>query len=750
MRIALLLAAMPALGVDLDIGVTPGNALDWLESVPSVAIVSDRGRIPDPPKDAGSGTRMSGEEPACRELLRPTTLYGYLRVRTADLPWEIPFIQVPKEGSPDTVQGAGTRFAYPPRLTPDVYWLAMAPLCRRLLHPACTSESEVLQYLLTLGEPAAAVAALARQEGMLKGTCEQLVRWIDPIPAALPKMKLDGASVTDQMYYRLVVEDLIRGYPYAMNTEFASRIRLLGDEIVPHVIRASEDDHPFLRRNATFYLGRFADPRALERLRAIFAKSPDPVCRNRALEGLVRQNDAQAAPLIIQRLDEETDTTFIPFLLHALGWIGGEKAESAVLRKLKAHRGVYDVLVAGLIALGRLGSRSREVEDFLDTWSTPSLRDPDTKLEVLSKDPRGTRKRTVDQCALAAQAIYGSPKARRALLALLAAPPESEEDRIRARRYGATKGWLGAIEPSAVHFVMEALASWAEGREALQKVMDDPHEDESLRAYALVQFARWSAGKELVANLVSLGSPTLVAERAMGLAFSMDAAAGIRRAQHILAQYTPTMSPEMKYLVLSAIRHLGPVGKADRDVLLRIVRKELALRLARGAPSVVQAPNADIPEPRPHARPSKGLPSLPTPYEESTGTPDLTDPKKNLWAEFSPAPALLEHALIEFGRASAKDDSARQAVLAVLDEGANPARGEACLALGAIGTPAAWERLAQALEDPDGWVRLMAYRALRQGSGIDAPVDWLGDDETGRAQAKERYLAWVRTLPPSK
>ena len=111
--------------------------------------------------------------------------------------------------------------------------------------------------------------------------------------------------------------------------------------------------------------------------------------------------------------------------------------------------------------------------------------------------------------------------------------------------------------------------------------------------------------------------------------------------------------------------------------------------------------------------------------------------------DLSLVPPLLEHAMIELGRFGGRKRSSREALDGVLLDEQAPGRGEACLAMAGVGSVMAYERLLGALEDRDGWVRFMAYRALRHASGDDHFCDWLYAPADARMAAVDGYKLWL-------
>ena len=65
------------------------------------------------------------------------------------------------------------------------------------------------------------------------------------------------------------------------------------------------------------------------------------------------------------------------------------------------------------------------------------------------------------------------------------------------------------------------------------------------------------------------------------------------------------------------------------------------------------------------------------------------------------------------------------------------------LALGILGRPGPERTLATFLLDGDPFVRLCAYRSLKQLTGKDVDVDWMYGTLDERRSGAEQYLAWI-------
>jgi len=693
---------------DLDVSVPPGSPIEWLGEIPTVDPASNRGRVPTA-RFAGE-TVVSGAKPRMVPY-SVGNLYSYVRIVTWDLPSELSWTTrttLSGTGMIETGAGKPLVIKYPPPVTDDVYWLAMTALLRRMLHPAQVGDAETLQYLITLGEPALAAAEASSGEASLKNLCAGVREGVKLTPPHTMPSTLWGATDYEKMMYRLVVEDLVRGYPFALDGEFAARIRFLGDEAAPFVIRASRDPHEFLRRNATLYLGVLNDAAALERLREILLETDDKVCRNRALDALVRRRDTASVQTLAELLSTNKDRSFTPFLIQALGALGGVAAKNAIVSKAKSAAQDYDMLVAVGIALGRVGIDTDEVRSLLRRLDSAHFTDPVTTYSPVTPDEEGTRTQTVRQIALAVRAILGTESSAKSLAALAGGRKEEEPGDDGRGRFRAARGRLSKFHPAAMNLALEALGRHEMGRDVLRDVVKDDREEGSLRANALFQLCRGKIDAELCAELADLAKPQPLAEVALKLLASTDRSKAVEIANGWINEYRTSLLSDKRHLVSVAVQMLGPSGQNDRGKLIEIIKEEGAWR--------------------------RRLPK---------GAMRGRVPGGQFEVDLSLVPPLLEHAMIELGRFGGRKRSSRESLDGVLMDDQMPGRGEACLAMAGVGSVMAYERLLGALEDRDGWVRFMAYRALRHASGEDHFCDWLYAPADARMATVDRYKRWL-------
>jgi hypothetical protein len=121
------------------------------------------------------------------------------------------------------------------------------------------------------------------------------------------------------------------------------------------------------------------------------------------------------------------------------------------------------------------------------------------------------------------------------------------------------------------------------------------------------------------------------------------------------------------------------------------------------------------------------------------GYPEARTPRAP--GEFEPVVALEDEVLLALGRTG--EPAALELLLSVLGNRKNTHRAAACLALGMLGRPGAERTLASFLLDGEPFVRMCAYRSLKQLTGKDVAIDWMYGAPAERAKGAEEYLAWL-------
>lgn len=792
----LALASAPLARADLDVAVPPGTPLEW--DLPQRRPTSSL-RVPAPegPAADGAGTRERARlETRARPAMTPerVTPMGYARILTFDIlghiDWRGPEPQ-DRDLRPATAparartgggrEGPETAAAYPPPVPADLYWLTFAFLLRELMHPMLVSRLETLERLVELGPPALAVLVDLEQQPLQgKGVLEAWVRAVSPRIGALPRARpraLTSDDPHEAMLLRLAADELAAGWPHAL-APFAPRLLALPpEEAVPLLVRyAAESEHPLLRQNAVALLEGYRGPRVVAALeRAV--RDPDGVTRLRACLALGRTGSEEARRAVLERARDLGPTAV--FLLGAL------RAPDGVDLGVRLLRGgaVDDALVA-LPALGRMGVASREVTRALDqalaalertgpeALFTPPVYQPD------APDPVDTRRTVLLQLCRLAQARLGDEQAQADVLRLLAAAPAPAPAARGFRRAPvASPATFGAFLVPTLAFVVETLERLGQdGRARLRVVARDRLCEPALRLAALGALVRLR-DEELGAVLDALaadpdglvqaaalealaaaaperaleraraalgprsGAVTVVAARLLGAAGDQPAAAWPRSGE-VRGGASVRAGEELEAAVLLRPRHalravvLGEAGDLTRP-LYRVQVAGLEGFVLRNAVTLLARPEDD-------------------------GTTSLLARALGAWVEArraAPPPGLarsgggiveapaqvIETLLLELGRVGTP--KAEERLRAHLAAPLAPERWAAAIALGRFGTPAALGALAEALDDPDGWVRYCAYRGLMHTAGregVGAFADWLHGAAADRAEATRALRAWAQ------
>ncbi|MBI4566527.1 MAG: HEAT repeat domain-containing protein [Planctomycetes bacterium] len=680
---------------DLDVVVSAGSPLDWLADIPRPVPTFDRTAA----KESDRATRV--EEPP---HIRARDIFSFARITTIDLIGEIPWTVI----RPQTKHAVG---AYPPAVTDDVLWLALAVFLRKLLHPVQVNDLEAFEYLTYLGEPALAAAGMATSETGLRETIRALKKAVSPLPPWPPEVEA-GESPLESMMLRLTVEDLVVAHPFSFDQKFAGRISLLGDEPIPYVIRASRSPHSFLRRNAAVMLGRYQDARCLERLRELLREETDPCVLARVVEALARRRDTASAGIFKGRLRGAQDRSFAASLIRGLGLLGDRTAVPAIIAVCEGVPRDFDIQVTGLTALARIAPPpSPDVERFLKRVGLRVPEDPTPRYAPVTPDAANSRETLIGQLIHLVKAAQGdSPSQVALLLSVHKARKDLAEQAAAGRRL--YRGMLARFNPQVVYALLEILARFAKGVEILHDIASDPREDVVVRVHALIEFAKADSAErtERVRQLARLGEDPPVAETAFRLLCSYQPKLAGEAARELLAEYRPDMPAAQKSVLLLSMKHLSRRKEIQTEELIALAEGEMIhqeIDRARGKPPKNDSGNGMSPK-----------------------------------FEFNSPVPLLEQIAIEIGRDAGP--AGLEALTEILNCRASRARGEAAIGLGMLRDSKAWPALVAALDDEDSWVRLMAYRALKYSTGRDHPADWLYGTRESRAAAVEEYRKWLK------
>ena len=333
-----------------------------------------------------------------------------------------------------------------------------------------------------------------------------------------------------------------------------------------------------------------------------------------------------------------------------------------------------------------------------------------------------------------------------------------------------------------------------EGAQALAETARDRRTEPALRGYALGRLSagtRVEASRAILADLTESAEMRVQALEVAAAAHHPDLPALCRA---VLAE-TAALEPgggkaEERYLGLAALRALGRRGalaladlkpllahvKSDRSAfgtlpeeLLESARELVALAAAGAqrielersieamlAVAVRHGINAEIGADT-RGRDERALLELVASARAHASDPGFLEGAarsvldyllgyasarpERARGEFEPAVALEEEILLALGRTG--EAGALELLLSVLGNRQNRHRAAACLALGILGRPGAERTLVSFLLDGDPFVRLCAYRSLKQLTGKDVAIDWMYGTLDQRSAGAEEYLAWL-------
>ena len=683
---------LPSSSFDLDVQVSSGSPLDWLNDLPRPIPTVDRTQLGG---DAGRMTMV--EEPP---HVQATDVFSFARITTVDLIGEIPWTVRDEKGTTPAI--------YPPPVKDDILWLALGTILRRLLHPAQVNDAEAFEYLTYLGEPSFAAFDMSRSEKSLDFMRAEFRKYVTPIPKEKPEMEA-GKDEYETMMLRMTYEDLVAAHPFSFDQKFASRIALLGSEAAPFVIQASKSSHSFLARNAVVMLGRYDDAGSLKRLHELVEKSLDACVRARAVDGIVRRRDNGASELFVEMLRKTRERPFALSLVRGLGILGAKSAAPAIVEFGHLNTD-FDSTCTVLTALARLApDREKEsVLKFARSSRSRNFTDPDPQYSPSVADGKETREDIVRQLALLVEAALKEEGAEREILSTVDSARRDLKDLPQNDRQ-LYRGMLAKFHAPVIYALLQVMGRSDKGRAALLDIAADTREDVVVRVHSLIELARANPPglKDKMKPFCVLTQDQPVAETGFRILAALDAAGATAAAKALLASYDRKLSLARKSVILVAIRFLGLRKAVDLKRLIEIAELEL---MAREESKASLGPGKDAP---------------------------LGSSRR----DFSSPVPFLEHLAIEIGRTC---DTAAAPILAdILGARGCPGRGEAAVGLGSTRSPDGWAPLLKALDDPDPWVRLMSYRSLKYSLGKDATCDWLHASAEERAKAVAQFAAWI-------
>jgi len=738
MLLTALLSLWPAaVEADIDVTVPPGLPPEWVRFLPS-PVLTDLGLIPrrrQATQQQGSVTSVPQERRA-GYTGGVDSSFGFSGILTIDLPlhfnWAVSKITLTPKYRPLTGSGAkGEGWRYPPEFPLHLYWLSIATMLRRAVHPALVSSVGTVEYLILIGEPAYIAARNSRGEGALRWIAKEVERQVGPFPTGTPRAS-GGMNPYQKLIHKLALVELASGFPYSPARRFARRLMSLAGEGLTPVLHYSRQKHLFVRRNAVSLLAKYPNQQASVRLRELL-RSRDRVIRNRALQALVDRRDLASAPWLRSAL-RKNDRGLQFLAATALGKLRDVGAIKQLVSYASNNRTDPDALWAAVPAIGRIGKPNKKVLRLLvglerqlrgnrlqfgqgNPIYPPPVRDRLTKADVIAQ-----------MCRISRMAL-GDPVARKALL------EEIRQGRGQAKKAKATDrrgnlirqrgNVLKAIASPNLFLVCDILRrQGSAGNKLLLEVVNDAIEQPAVRAYALEQvklslLLSFLESIEKLAELARTSDVGLIRARSLALLELRDVDTAVETSRRILLDYSINTSdyPAMRreWVVIPAMRLLGRRSVNQVAVLVGVIRRA-AEEQAEGE------------------RRRKALT-----HKVKGG--------RNGQVPLVSVPPIVEAALIELGRIGSQ-----KAVKPLLKRLADPdriGRGEAALALGAIGGKQVIGQLVGALEDKDAWVRFCSYRSLRSLTEVDFFCDWIFGAGTPSIDSTVRkWKAWYRKKYP--
>jgi len=710
---AVMIAASPLLEADLDVTVPPGLPPEWIRFLPT-PMLTDLGKIPGARRVSGQGSIES-----VPQRKRPRfdggaeTSFGFSGITTIDLPqhftWSAP--RPTKRRPGPTLTGRGTvgipaSWRFPPPMPVHLYWLALATMLRKAIHPALINRTATIEYLVLLGEPAYMAADGARAEPGLRPMALLIKKYVGPPSAARP-LPSGGKTPYEKLIHKLALVELASGYPYSPDRRFARRLMSLSSEGLLPVLHYTRHPHPLVRRNAVALLGKYTGAIASARLRTLL-KDKDRVVRNRALQALTDRADTTVVPLLIAAL-KSSDAGLRVQAASALGLIGDRRALKPLVAFVSSHRKDSDALWSAIPAIGRLAiHKDKPVLKLL--WLLESQLRKDKHLfgkQTPIYPPPAPDKLTtagvIAEMCLIARAGLGHQTARRAFTEL-----------IRGNKP------LSKLSPANRFFACEMLRRMGPaGNQRLVEVIADQTAEVAIRAHALGSLdgaSLWTF-LELPDKLAAMAlnsDSALIRARALMQLEQIDEKLAIRTARQIVASYAQGQADfkamRKNWVVIPAMRLLGRYATSNIGLLQRVVRRasqeqqEGEDRHKKIGPKAILANPASVP--------------------------------------VVTVPPILQTALLELGRTA--KDKVLPFLLARLADTRALGRAEAALALGAIGGKKVIARLIGALGDRDPWIRFCAYRSLRRLTQADHFCDWLFGSRQQIGKAIAQWKKWWR------
>ncbi len=595
----------------------------------------------------------------------------------------------------------GWRFL--PAVPPDLLLLASLTASGQHLQPWLTPDFMAAAYLVEIGEPSLIAVESAR--GLSPGV-DRLIRYVQqavrPLPDAAPAFAA-AADPVEGMQRRLVVEDLIAGYPHSTAFPFAPRIladRSLVLELLPRILEAARHRHPLLRRNAVSVLAGLANEDAAEaELCRTVETTEDAVCRYRSVHGLMSRRSAKAGAILRAQLKSSRDEYYRAYALYALGFIDPEAGREAAVAALRDRsKDDEDLVWVAVQVLARAAPAGDE--------AMALLRKLEDGLRVLEGPADRAREAT------AAIRLYRVRVVRRMAWCALAQSGAGEMDSriVRSLAPDARRRVLEDFPDTSTYLALDVLARAS--RPSLWKVVRDPKEAVDVRARAIELLGKPEGGepKELEALAAQADGPPLIRAAAAVKLAEADAPAAAEAALALLRLYSAG--------------GLAGEGDVSKERAALVAARFLADRKALRKEELLAAFERAVRDREDRAR---RLAELEAAAAKGKGAPP----------RIAPHVPLLEALLSALSQEGSAECLKR--VEETLRAGSGRAGGEAALALGESAAAGAEAGLLEALGSADGWTRFSAAWALARRTKKDVACDWIWGASEARKASEKRW-----------
>jgi hypothetical protein len=590
----------------------------------------------------------------------------------------------------------GWRFL--PAVPPDLLLLASLTASGQHLQPWLTPDFMAAAYLVEIGEPSLVAVESARG---LSPSVDRIVKYVReavrPLPDSAPAFA-PAADPVEAMQRRLVVEDLLAGYPHSTAFPFAPRIladRSLVLELLPRILEAARHRHPLLRRNAVQVLaGLVTEDAAEAELCRTLESTEDAVCRYRALHGLMARRSAKAGAILRAQIKAARDEYYRAYALYALGFIDPESGREAAVAALRERSKDDDDSAWAAV---QVLARSAPAED----EGMALLRKLEEGLRVLEGPVERARESTP------AVRTYRVRVVRRMVWCALAQSGAAEMDSriVRALAPDARRRVLEDFPDTSTYLAIDVLARAS--RASLWKVIRDPKEAVDVRARAIDLLGKpeGEEPKELSA-----------------LAFQADGAPLVRAAASVKLAAPGSTEAALGLLRLYSAGGLADEGDPSKERAALVAARFLSDRKALRRDELLAAFDRAARDREDRARRLE---------------PEVAAKGKGGPARIPPHVPLVEALLSAMAQEGSVECLRR--VVETLRGGRERLGGEAALALGESGPAGAEAELLEALASADGWTRFAAAWALARRIKGEVACDWIWGAAEARKAGEKRW-----------